>query len=431
MADSRKISQFCIDAILEAGHQQAECSLSFTRKTEFTVEDGSISLMRTTDDTGLSLTGIKDQRKGSSSINKTDERSMLDSVAELTGLVDANEPDPANEIAENQPQNSFTRGPEKPDVDLMYTRIKSFLKHSKEKYPTLILEQVILDHTARRRSYVNSNGVDFQSVRGGYNFMAMFSSKVGTSISSFNYVAVSTADLSEELCTLGGLDRLMSQSTEQTVTGNLQGSFEGDVIITPECLGDFISMIASYFYDYPLITGTSIYKDSLDEIIADERLFIHSRPVSDELAGGYFFTGDGFKSANSTIIENGVLKTFLLGLYGSRKTGLDKAVNSGGFYVIDPGETSFDEMVKSVDKGILLCRFSGGSPSSSGDFSGVAKNSYLIENGEIKNPVSETMIAGNMKDMLKRIKHISSETVNSGNSIMPWITFSGITISGK
>jgi len=61
----------------------------------------------------------------------------------------------------------------------------------------------------------------------------------------------------------------------------------------------------------------------------------------------------------------------------------------------------------------------------------VAKNSYYIEDGEIKYPVSETMIAGNLKDLLKSIKHISRETVNDGGSVFPWITFSGVTISGK
>ena len=50
--------------------------------------------------------------------------------------------------------------------------------------------------------------------------------------------------------------------------------------------------------------------------------------------------------------------------------------------MVDPGEQSYDDIVKNVDKGILLCRFSGGVPSTSGDFSGVAKNSYYIENGK-------------------------------------------------
>jgi len=61
----------------------------------------------------------------------------------------------------------------------------------------------------------------------------------------------------------------------------------------------------------------------------------------------------------------------------------------------------------------------------------VAKNSYYIENGEIQYPISESMITGNIKDMLLNIKEISSGRVNNGESLYPWITFSGITVSGK
>ncbi len=431
MADHHNVSLLCVEALLNAGMTHATCSLSVTRKTELTVDGGKISLLRTTDDTGLSLSGIREEKKGSSSMNRTDAESIRNCVAEVVELVEAGEADPANVIAEKQPEESFSRGSEEPDLDLMYARMKTFLKYTREKYPSLILEQAVLDHTAQHRYYNNSNGVSFHSVQGGYNLMVMFTSKVGKNASSFNYAVVASKDLSSQLPSYGGVDRLMGQSTEQTVTETLRGSFTGDVIITPECMEGFTSMLTGYLRDYPMITGTSMFKDSLGEVIADKRLSVHSSPVSDELASGYFFTMDGFKSGNNTIIENGVLKSFLLSLYGSKRTGMKKAVNSGGFYVIDRGNSSLDDMVKTIDRGILLCRFSGGNPASSGDFSGVAKNSYYIENGEIKYPIAETMVAGNLKDMIKNIKSISKERVNNGDSIIPWIAFSGISVSGK
>ncbi|OPX32361.1 MAG: hypothetical protein B1H09_00535 [Gemmatimonadaceae bacterium 4484_173] len=431
MSGMNKVSKLYIEAVLESGIQKAQSNLLFTRKTELNAESGNISLLRTTEDVSLSLTGITEGRKGSVSINKTDRNSIEKSIAELVEIIDAGQADPANEIAEFQQSEEFSRGSEEPDMDLMYTRLNAFLQRSSSRYPNLLLEQVILDHTARYRFFNNSNGVDFTSMRGAYNLMVMFTSKDGSNTSSFNYAAVSFPDLSEELHLAGGLDRLMQQSTEQTETQMIEGSFVGDVIITPECMGGFVHTLTGYLGDHSLVTQVSIYKDMLGEIIADERLSLHSRPVSDELAGGYFFTSDGFKAGNSTIIDRGVLKTFLLSLYGSLKTGGSRAVNSGGNYMIDPGDTDFSEMVKSVKKGILLCRFSGGNPSSSGEFSGVAKNSYYIENGVVKYPVSETMIAGNIKDLLNSVKHISKQTVNDGNSVFPWITFSGVTVSGK
>jgi len=65
------------------------------------------------------------------------------------------------------------------------------------------------------------------------------------------------------------------------------------------------------------------------------------------------------------------------------------------------------------------------------DFSGVAKNSYYIENGKIRYPLSETMLSGNIAEMLRNIKGVSKERINFGDAIFPWIQFRGLVISGK
>jgi PmbA protein len=144
-----------------------------------------------------------------------------------------------------------------------------------------------------------------------------------------------------------------------------------------------------------------------------------------------FVTPDGYKTENFDIIEDGILKSNLLSLYGAKKSDGERAKNSGSLLVVDPGDTELKDMIKSVKKGILLARFSGGNPNDNGDFSGVAKNSYYIENGEIKEPVKEIMITGNSLQILKDITEISKESTNFGYSIMPWIKVKNIKISGK
>ena len=71
-------------------------------------------------------------------------------------------------------------------------------------------------------------------------------------------------------------------------------------------------------------------------------------------------------------------------------------------------------MIAGIDKGLIVNRFSGGQPSSNGDFSGVAKNSFLIEDGKVSSAVSETMISGNIIDMLNNIVAISKEQTTDG-----------------
>ena len=418
-------------SLLKAGAEKVQCSLSKSEKHELNVAAGEVSLFRTTFNNNLSLTGILQDKKGSTMINTLDQDSIDKAVKQVIELAESSQPDPANDISEKQPAKEFSSGPEKPDLDKMYFRMTEFMEYAKKTYPDTILEEVIFDFTKRDAEFINSNGVEFNIHSSFYTFVAMFTTKKGKKTSSFNYAVSLVKDLDKPFKDLASFDRLMQQSSEQTETHPIPDKFVGNVIITPDCMDDIIGSITGYIYDYSLITGISVYKDKLEKVIADSKLTLHSKPLSERLASNYFITSDGYEVKNSTIIDKGVLKTFLLGLYGSKKTGLPKAVNQGGCYIIDPGDVSYDEIIKSTDKGILLCRFSGGNPSDNGDFSGVAKNSYFIENGEIKYPISETMVSGNLVEMLKNIKQISSERVNSGYHFYPWIKFDGLTVSGK
>ena len=54
-----------------------------------------------------------------------------------------------------------------------------------------------------------------------------------------------------------------------------------------------------------------------------------------------------------------------------------------------------------------------------------------MEDGEIKGAVSETMISGNLAQLLNSLVAISRETVENGSSVLPYMAFDGVVISGK
>ena len=431
MADPRKIAKNGLNSLLKAGADKAQCRVTFTDKHEMNFELGEITLLRTTFDTDVNLVGIKDSRKGSMSINKSDDASMERAAQEALAIAAASAPDDAYDIAEYQEPQEFSTGKDSPDLDKMHLRVKEFMDQVGAKYPQISIMQSYVDFTREKEYFVNSNGVDFVTHKGVYHCVIMFSSREGDKVSSFNYVAYSLRDLEKQLLDCGSIDTLLRQSVEQIHARPLEGKFVGDVIITPQSINDVLYFIASSISDGAIIGETSIYRDKLGQQIASPTFTLHSRPVSEEICDGYFVTRDGYAAQNSTIIDQGVLKTFLLSLYGSKKTGLKRAINDGGAFVIDPGDESIKDIIKSVDKGVLLYRFSGGTPSDSGDFSGVAKNSYLIENGEIKYPITEAMIAGNMAELLMNVTNVSREQEDFGYTILPYVKASGITVSGK
>lgn len=428
----REIVTYCLDSLQKSGADKCQCVLSRSKKYEMNVEGGAVSLLRTTLDTSLSLTVIKDNKKGHISINKTDEEAINEAVANVFELCKNSEEDDAYDISPYQPSKEFTSGDSEPNMDRMYDLLKGYVKAVKEVYPSVNLMDTIISFDQATKYFANSNGVDFKETKGVYSFMSMFAAKDGEKSSSLNYSGSSMLKLEKDLMDWGTIGTLLRQSVEQIDTKSIEGKFQGDIIITPDCLGDLINVyIDEFLRDIPLISETSVLKDKLYQQVASPLLSIHSKPISEEISDGYFVTGDGFEAENVTIIENGVLKSFMLSQYGAKKTNREKAKNRGYCYVVDPGTESFDEIVRGIEKGVLLGRFSGGHPSANGDFSGVAKNSYYIENGEIKYPISETMISGNLLEAFNSIKGISKERADFGSAVFPYVCTTGITISGK
>jgi PmbA protein len=191
-------------------------------------------------------------------------------------------------------------------------------------------------------------------------------------------------------------------------------------------------LLDCFLSDRPMVEGTSRWKDALGTKVADSKLTMRFAPHHPGIVAGERFTIDGYESQDTDIIRDGILTSFALSLYGSLKTGHPRAKNTAfGSIEVAAGDKPLADMIKGVDRGILLNRFSGASPGPSGDVSGVAKNSFLIENGVVTDALSETMISFNIVDILASIPSISKERCENGTSVLPWCCFDGVTISGK
>lgn len=427
---SKKLTKYVIDKLLDEGADKAECKLTIKNDDELNVHNNEIDLFRTKKEITLKMTAIVDEKKGGVTVNKLDKKIINKKAKEVIDMAKSSKKD-VYDISDKQKESTFESGPKKPDHDKMYERLDEFKNYVNKNYPKIKMEQSIVNYNNIDFFYRNSNGVFFKSDKNYYDFAAMFFSKDEEKTSSFNYDNVYTKNLDEKLVETATFDAVLSESVKHLNPESIHDKFQGDIILTPNVLRSFINFIVRYLEDYSLIKGNSIYQDKLNKKIASEKLSLSSKPLSDDIATNYFITSDGYKAENLDIIKDGVLKSFILSIYGANKTGFDRVNNSGGCFVVEPGDKNLDEIIKTVDKGIFLRRFSGGNPSDNGDFSGIAKNSFYIEDGKIKQPLKETMISGNLADLIKDIENVSKERVNFGTSIYPWIKSKNITISSK
>ena len=424
-------AELALKSLKSKGMDSALAVASRSRKEELNYNVGEISLLRTTTETSLALSAIRGGRKAQISANRATGEAVEQAATELSGLVEAGVADSAYGFAPAQPRKEFHHGPEAADFAKMRERMDEFLDTVRGRYPKVILEEGFLEFTASEATLLNSHGVDFRARHGRYGFLVLFSAKDGSRTSGFNYAHGRLRDLSRPLIECLHAEPLLREASGQLDRKSVPDKFTGDLLVTPHCLMDLLGAYLGYLSDGPLLNGTSVFRGKLGEKIASPLFSVRAHPQGPEFASHEFFDGDGFESHPMDIVDRGVLKHYLLSLYGANKLGLPRAKNGGTCLSVDAGTSSEQEMIRSMKKGIVIGRYSGGRPTPNGDFSGVAKNSYFVENGEIRYPVAETMVSGNLVELFRNVASVSKERVHFGVRSLPWMLASGVTVSGK
>lgn len=190
------------------------------------------------------------------------------------------------------------------------------------------------------------------------------------------------------------------------------------------------------------LTGSLIYqnssylKDKLNEQIFPTFMTIKEDPWIEGGLGSSIFDSDCVYTRPLTLVENGVLKEFLLGTYSARKLGMrcnghnDPLYNT--FVQADAAYTkSLEQMMQEMGSGIVVDSLMGqGVNLVNGNFSRGASGFYF-ENGERVHAVHEITVAGNLLDMGLNIAAVGTDIdsrrlIQTGSLLIPDITVSGL-----
>lgn len=427
----KEIAGTALSALAAAGMDKSQVKVTVRERDELCFEGGRISSLRTSQSRELRLSGIKDGRLGSatlSRVSKADIEAAALKIAEASAAFPA---DPALDISEKQPPAEFDNGVARPDRDTMFLRLSEFSAAVGRNYPLVRLGTVSLAFNREESLFLNSNGAEFVSRVGNYEVLAIYSSQKNGKVSSLGYSGFYAKELDRPLLEYASCEALISRSPEHLEARPVAGKFDGDIVLAPDCAGDFLSFVLNSVRDSMIISGAGVYRNRMGEKIASEALTLVSSPASPEMATPCFVTEEGYPAGEVKIIEGGVLKSFLLSRYGARKSGLRASASDGSCCQVLPGDKTYGQLIEGVRRGLLLFGFSGAKPDNNGDFSGVAKNSFYIEDGKVLFPVTETTVSGNIPALLSGIKGISRDRINLGYAIYPWICAGPVSISGK
>jgi PmbA protein len=187
------------------------------------------------------------------------------------------------------------------------------------------------------------------------------------------------------------------------------------------------------------VSGGALYRkatflpDSLGTAVLANCVSIDERPHIPKALGSAPYDDEGVATADRRLVDAGVLQGYLLGSYYARKLGLVTTGNAGGVHnlVVSNTGQGFDDLLATMDRGLLLSELMGsGINPVTGDYSRGAAG-FWVEGGEIKYPVSEITIAGNLKDIYRGIVAIGTDVDLRGSIRTGSILVREMTIAGN
>ncbi|HET8727375.1 MAG TPA: TldD/PmbA family protein [Alphaproteobacteria bacterium] len=187
--------------------------------------------------------------------------------------------------------------------------------------------------------------------------------------------------------------------------------------------------------------GTSFLKDRMGEPVFGDGIRVVDDPHIRRGRRSKPFDGEGMANRRREVIDDGRLTTWLLDLRSARQLGLETTGHAArgtasppgpsptNLY-LEPGRRSPDELIADIEQGFYVTQMMGSAVNGlTGDYSRGATG-FWIENGRIAYPVSEVTVAGNLKDMFRRLEPASDLEFRTGID-SPTVRIDGMTVAGK
>tara|TARA_Y100001970_G_scaffold72830_1_gene92421 strand:- start:710 stop:2026 length:1317 start_codon:yes stop_codon:yes gene_type:complete len=228
------------------------------------------------------------------------------------------------------------------------------------------------------------------------------------------------------------LGKLAAEQTIKKLSPKKIGSEKIAIIFDKRIAKGILNTFAGAISSSAISRGTSFLKDKINQKLFSDEIDIFDKPDILKGLGSRSFDSEGVKTNTLKLVEQGVLKHYLVDTYNGKKLNLKSNGRCGGTsnLYFDNGNISYKDLLNLNSRCLYITETIGhGSNIVTGDYS-VGANGFLIENGDFKYPINEITIAGNFKDMFKNITLANDlEFKYATNS--PTMMIEGMVVAGK
>jgi TldD protein len=172
--------------------------------------------------------------------------------------------------------------------------------------------------------------------------------------------------------------------------------------------------------------------------------------------GSYSIDDEGTQSQRNVLIENGILKGYMIDKLNARRMNMDITGSSRrqsyrfpptsrmSNTFIDNGSSTPEEIIANTEKGLYAKHMGGGSVNpATGEFNFAVMEGYIVEKGKIKEPVRGATLIGKGTEVLNKIDMVGNNLLQSqgmcgsvsgsipANVGQPMIRVSELTVGGR
>jgi PmbA protein len=217
------------------------------------------------------------------------------------------------------------------------------------------------------------------------------------------------------------------------------------VIFTPRGVASaLVSPLISALNGKIVFDGASPLKNKLGVRVFDKCFSVWDDATLPYQVASYPCDDEGMPGQRTSLVDRGVVSHFYYDLHTAALAKTQSTGNGGrhggvpgpspSSIIIEGGDTSFEDMIKDVKVGLMVDTLIGAEQGNilNGDFSGNVLLGYKIENGEITGRVKDTMVAGNVYQLLKKIEAVGKDIRwVEGFLLTPSLYCSGLSVASK
>jgi PmbA protein len=406
---------FVLAEVVKLGADQADAAASHDIGFSATVRLGAVENLEYTNDRGVGVTVYHGHRKGSASTSDFSLGALRETVRKACAFARYTEEDPCAGLADAERMATNF-----PDLDLLHEwpidaeeaiRIAIESEDAARSSDARIRnsEGATVSTNSGIRTYGNSHGFLGSHRKSSHSISCVVVGEQDGDMQR-DYHYTSSRDPAELESAIAVGQKAASRAVGRLGARKLK-TCKAPVLFAAEIARGFVGHAVSAASGGAQYRRSSFLLGAAGEQVFPGFLQIHERPHIAKGMASAAYDAEGVETEDRELVTDGVLNGYVMGSYSARRLGLESTGNAGGTHnLVVPGTAGdLSSLLRVMGKGLLVHELIGhGVNAVTGDYSRGAAG-FWIENGEIAFPVHEVTIAGNLRDLYRRIAAIGND----------------------